>query len=107
QRCGSHLRNFRLALPLHRLAWAMRVATLAATASRASATRATAAAGTTASAAAGTRGLRVGHLDRDATPVELATVHLLAPVLRLLRRSHLDEPEAARLAREPVRDDGG
>src|SRR5262249_29487198 len=64
-------------------------------------------AGTTASPAAGARGLRVGHLDRDATPVELATVQLRDRVLRLLRRSHLDEPEAARLAREPVRDDGG
>src|SRR5205823_2252411 len=107
-RLASALGALRLALPLDRLARPVGVAALAAAATARTPAAGTAAARTPAAGTpAGTRGLRVGHLDGDTTPVELAAVELRDRVLRLLRRAHLHEPEPARLAREPVRYDGG
>src|SRR5258707_5759924 len=64
-----------------------------------------------AAAAAGTpatraRGLRVRDGHGDAPAVEVTAVQLADRLLRLLRRVHLDEAEAPRLAGEAIGDDG-
>src|SRR3989441_3761767 len=54
---------------------------------------------TAGSRAAAALALGVRELDRDLPAVELTPVELRDRVLRLFRRRHLDEPEAARLPR--------
>src|SRR5438046_10704468 len=50
--------------------------------------------------------LRIRDLDGDPAAVELTAVQLRDRVLSLLRRGHLDEPEATRLARESIGEHG-
>src|SRR5689334_15765285 len=89
----------------------MRVAGLATTAAgtpaaRPATTGTTAATARTPAAATGATGASLGvrDLDRDPATVELATIQLRDRVLRVLRRRHLDEPEAAGLSGEAIRD---
>src|SRR5439155_6703230 len=95
----------RLALPLHGLGGSVGVAAVA-PAARAPSTARTAPTAarpvTAGSRAAAALALGVRELDRDLPAVELTPVELRDRVLRLFRRRHLDEPEAARLSGEPV-----
>src|SRR5439155_6891097 len=95
----------RLALPLHGLGGTVGVAAVA-PAARAPSTARTAPTAarpvTAGSRAAAAPALGAREPDRDLPAVELTPVELRDRVLRLFRRRHLDEPEAARLSGEPV-----
>src|SRR3989441_224934 len=97
----------RLALPLHGLGGSVGVAAVA-PAPRAPSTARTAPTPprpvTAGSRAAAALALGGRALDRGLPAVELTPVELRDRVLRLFRRRHLDEPEAARLSGEPVGD---